>query len=531
MKKRLLSLFLAALLLTASALPVMAEDSAIPVSDPASLRAMVSHPTDSFILTADIDMAGEDWLPFAFNGKLNGNGHTIFNLTITKPGENITKSVDGNLKEYDTLGAGLFSSLSGAVITDLTLLNVRMEITTDQNCFAAPIAGCVASSSFRNCSVSGSVQLTSSNRMVGVGGIAGFGTGNFDGCSADVTLTHLDRAPADMRCEQFTGGIIACGYGSINNCSVNINGYTSCHGYVHDGGLVGMHYQFFDTGNPVLQYSSHNRVTGFVNFFENNWDRRAYCDAIVGENLYMTMIPQENEQSFERREVFTYDAELLPHACTEKDYEISVTTPTCTEFGYTTYTCNLCGYSYKDNYTAPSHTPGQWTVITPATLKDSGEQVLICSVCGAEIEHQVLPPHVEGEWVLVDEPDYGVPGLEQLRCADCGELLDEREVPPLVRTEMITLSGETNVRYKGSSQLTATVLPVNANDPAVKWSSGNTDVASVDGSGCVLARGIGDAVITCTAEDGGAEAQITVHVGYTFGQQLIRIFLLGFLWY
>ena len=131
-------------------------------------------------------MAGEAWTPFAFSGELDGGGHTIYNLSVTTVGEDVTRSVDGNLKEYDTVGAGLFSTLSGAKIHDLTLLNIRVEVETEQNCFIAPFAGCIASAEFENCSVSGSVKLTSNARMVGVGGIAGFGTGTFEGCSADV---------------------------------------------------------------------------------------------------------------------------------------------------------------------------------------------------------------------------------------------------------------------------------------------------------------------------------------------------------
>ena len=117
-------------------------------------------------------------------------------------------------------------------------------------------------------------------------------------------------------------------------------------------------------------------------------------------------------------------------------------------------------------------------------------------------------------------------------CTDCGEVLEERELPPLVRTERIELSErEVKLRYKGTLSLSAEVSPSNADDQSVSWSSSNTDVASVGSSGLVRARSVGDTVITCTANDGGAEGSCTVHVRYTFPQQLIRIFLLGFLWY
>ncbi len=40
--------------------------------------------------------------------------------------------------------------------------------------------------------------------------------------------------------------------------------------------------------------------------------------------------------------------------CTHSDMTQELTLPTCGTEGYTTYTCNGCGVSYKDNYTAPT---------------------------------------------------------------------------------------------------------------------------------------------------------------------------------
>ena len=43
-------------------------------------------------------------------------------------------------------------------------------------------------------------------------------------------------------------------------------------------------------------------------------------------------------------------------------YTEVVTAPTTTSQGYTTHTCTVCGYSYKDNYTAPIENPVYYTV-------------------------------------------------------------------------------------------------------------------------------------------------------------------------
>ena len=61
--------------------------------------------------------------------------------------------------------------------------------------------------------------------------------------------------------------------------------------------------------------------------------------------------------------------------------------------------------------------------------------------------------------------------------------------------------------------LKATVTPTNAANKAVTWKSSNTKVATVTSSGKVTAKGVGTAIITCTAKDGSgksATCKITV---------------------
>mgnify|MGYP002786896427 CR=1 FL=1 len=64
-----------------------------------------------------------------------------------------------------------------------------------------------------------------------------------------------------------------------------------------------------------------------------------------------------------------------------------------------------------------------------------------------------------------------------------------------------------------TSQLTATVLPANATNKTVTWSSSNNLIASVNSSGLVTANGAGTATVTATTADGSftATASITVN--------------------
>ena len=68
----------------------------------------------------------------------------------------------------------------------------------------------------------------------------------------------------------------------------------------------------------------------------------------------------------------------------------------------------------------------------------------------------------------------------------------------------------------GYQKVTATVLPSNASNKGVTWTSNNTNVAEVTSSGGIVANGQGTCTITCTAKDGSDVAtscEVTVYVG------------------
>lgn len=78
----------------------------------------------------------------------------------------------------------------------------------------------------------------------------------------------------------------------------------------------------------------------------------------------------------------------------------------------------------------------------------------------------------------------------------------------------ITMSPTTGTLITAGStlQLTATVSPSNATNPAVTWSSGNTSVATVDATGKVTAVANGIATITVKTTDGNKTATATITV-------------------
>lgn len=79
--------------------------------------------------------------------------------------------------------------------------------------------------------------------------------------------------------------------------------------------------------------------------------------------------------------VFAYDEESL------HDREAVVSPPTCTEGGYTLYTCLGCGNSYSGDETeALGHTAGEWIVETEAAVGVAGSKYKLCTVCSVKLE-------------------------------------------------------------------------------------------------------------------------------------------------
>ena len=67
----------------------------------------------------------------------------------------------------------------------------------------------------------------------------------------------------------------------------------------------------------------------------------------------------------------------------EHTYTSVVTAPTCTDKGYTTYTCSKCKDSYKDTYTnALGHAWDEGKVTKEATCTNDGLKTYTCETCG-----------------------------------------------------------------------------------------------------------------------------------------------------
>ena len=94
------------------------------------------------------------------------------------------------------------------------------------------------------------------------------------------------------------------------------------------------------------------------------------------------------------------------------------------------------------------------------------------------------------------------------------KIVSEADFKPNVKVQSVTLSQQSLTMYAGDkATLIATVLPSDATDKLVEWSSSNNNVVTVDANGAVKAVGYGKATITVTSiENSAAKATCEVQV-------------------
>ncbi len=242
-------------------------------------------------------------------------------------------------------------------------------------------------------------------------------------------------------------------------------------------------------------YVSNNSVNGVISFFENNRDRRAYCAAYIGEIMNRHVSNSGNATiSFKRDERFDYNKILLPDACDNPVYMETITKPTCTEMGYTTHTCEACGYSYIADYTFAGHEADEMKTVLKPTYTEEGLECSYCKVCGKPVREVAIPKLLYMDNCILEKP-------------------------------------ELKLSYKSEYTLAAEADTKDAANWNVIWSSSDQSVVAVDESGKLTATGHGTAVITCSLSDGTPLGTSTVKVHNTFLQWLIIIFLFGWIWY
>ena len=108
-------------------------------------------------------------------------------------------------------------------------------------------------------------------------------------------------------------------------------------------------------------------------------------------------------------------SEEVPETEHTHDYVPAVTAPTCTQDGYTTYTCSTCGDSYQgDPVSAPGHSWDGGTVTTPATTDVEGVMTYTCTVCGATTTSSIpVLENTDKEYRELETLELEIPGTPE----------------------------------------------------------------------------------------------------------------------
>ena len=169
-----------------------------------------------------------------------------------------------------------------------------------------------------------------------------------------------------------------------------------------DDQISGIYYDFFMVGGDTLPE--------YFEEFTFDQSHQAQNDLFGTGNAVM-VAPVLNSTAY---------VPVLPH---EHEYTAVVTEPTCTEDGYTTYTC-ACGHSYVGDETDPlGHDYAE--SVTEPTCTEAGYTTYTCACGDSYVDDETDPlGHDFGDWVLTE------PGVETRTCSRCDET-ETREATPV----------------------------------------------------------------------------------------------------
>ena len=121
---------------------------------------------------------------------------------------------------------------------------------------------------------------------------------------------------------------------------------------------------------------------------------------------------------------------LDPPPC-EHDYQAVVTAPTCTEGGYTTYTCSKCGDSYRGDETAALGHSTYRAVVTPPTCTEPGFTTYTCTRCGDSFTGSETQALGHSYRTVATPATCTEPGFTTYTCTRCGDTYTGSETQAL----------------------------------------------------------------------------------------------------
>ena len=126
----------------------------------------------------------------------------------------------------------------------------------------------------------------------------------------------------------------------------------------------------------------------------------------------------------------------------EHTYQTVVTKPTCTENGFTTYVCTICGDSFEANYVPELGHAFQKTVVEPTCL-ETGYTVYTCTRCGETDINDYVSTKGHNYESFVEGLTCTHAGIQQYVCVDCGATIIGDVVPAKGHSYSISVTSPT----------------------------------------------------------------------------------------
>lgn len=171
-------------------------------------------------------------------------------------------------------------------------------------------------------------------------------------------------------------------------------------------------------------------------------------------SLFPTAMAAQSEEASRS----SLEADCTDHLDHNWDDGTLITTPTCTDEGMTEYRCTQCGACRLEWASAKGHTPGKTSVCTEAQIctvcgiiitealghnyialvtspscTEEGYTTLTCSRCGDSLteDHVKALGHKPTGWITDREPTADTKGSRHRECNVCGEILETEAIESL----------------------------------------------------------------------------------------------------
>lgn len=481
------------------------------VTTAADLRA-VTEDDAYYRLTQDIDLTSwitknnpdGGWIPIGDDvvgvriAELDGQGHTISGLRLndtTHTNVGIFSRLKGTVKNLHlkitevkaTQVSAHVGSLVGTLLGTIEGCSVEGAVTTE-GVDIGLIAGLATDkATITACSAKGSVSNSTAAAMIG--GIVGKNSGIIDNCYSDVTITGSGE-------DNYCGGITGHNMGTVSHCYA-LGDVSGC----RIGGVVGYNAE------------SSARITACV-ALNKRLSATTSAQRVLGSFGSNAPTPGDDNYALSTMNVSVNDKPLVIYDDPLNGYA-KTDAALKTEDTYTAH-----GWTFPDPWTIyEGHSYPFFTrdeiVATSLTLLPTEVELHIGESTNLSVT--ATPANATNlfySWVSSNPEIATVNADGQIKAVGIGQstitvsipsgltaTITVKVVPILV--ESITLNKNSlDLNINNTEQLEATLLPDNASNKSLTWSTSDKSIATVTQDGLVLAVNAGQAIITVATNDG-----------------------------